>query len=109
MTKLETQSSGSVSGKKEQIDLTYDNVGNIRTEQTYTNYGTAKTVNKSYEYDTVGRLTKSTIDGKATSYTYDAVGNRLTQTSKKVFKRSLGMLLKRGAVTVDEQGIKINE
>ena len=35
--------------------------------------------------------------------------NRQTQTSKKVFKRSLGMLLKRGAVTVDEQGIKINE
>ena len=35
--------------------------------------------------------------------------NRLTQTSKKVFKRSLGMLLKRGAVTVDEQGIKIHE
>ena len=35
--------------------------------------------------------------------------NRLTQTCKKVFKRSLGMLLKRGAVTVDEQGIKINE
>ena len=35
--------------------------------------------------------------------------NRLTRTSKKVFKRSLGMLLKRGAVTVDEQGIKINE
>ena len=35
--------------------------------------------------------------------------DRLTQTSKKVFKRSLGMLLKRGAVTVDEQGIKINE
>lgn len=35
--------------------------------------------------------------------------NRLTQTSKKVFKRSLGMLLKRGTVTVDEQGIKINE
>ena len=34
---------------------------------------------------------------------------RLTRTSKKVFKRSLGMLLKRGAVTVDEQGIKINE
>ena len=35
--------------------------------------------------------------------------NRLTQTCKKVFKRSLGMLLNRGAVTVDEQGIKINE
>ena len=82
VTKTETQGYGGVSGKKEQIDLTYDNVGNIRTEQTYTNYGTAKTVNKAYEYDTVGRLTKSTIDGKATSYTYDAVGNRLTQTSE---------------------------
>ena len=35
--------------------------------------------------------------------------NRLTQMSKKVFKRPLGMLLKHGAVTVDEQGIKINE
>ena len=35
--------------------------------------------------------------------------NRLTQTSKKVFNRSRGMLRKRGAVTVDEQGIKINE
>lgn len=33
---------------------------------------------------------------------------RATQMSKKVFKRSLGMLLKRGEVTVDEQGIKIN-
>ena len=31
--------------------------------------------------------------------------NRLTQTSKKVFKRSLGVLLKSG----DEQGLKINE
>ena len=82
VTKTETQGYGSVTGKKEQIDLTYDNVGNILTEQTYTNYGTAKTVSKAYEYDTVGRLTKSTIDGKATSYTYDAVGNRLTQTSE---------------------------
>ena len=31
---------------------------------------------------------------------------RLTQMSKKVFKRSLGMLLKRGEVEVDEKGIK---
>lgn len=34
---------------------------------------------------------------------------RLTQMSKKVFKRSLGMLLKRGAVEIDEQGIKIRK
>ena len=31
---------------------------------------------------------------------------RLTQMSKKVFKRSLGMLLKRSEVEVDEKGIK---
>lgn len=32
---------------------------------------------------------------------------RLTQMSKKVFKRSLGMLLKRGAVEMHDEGIKI--
>lgn len=32
---------------------------------------------------------------------------RLTQMSKKVFKRSLGMLLKRGEVEMNEEGIKI--
>ncbi|MEG0789211.1 MAG: S1-like domain-containing RNA-binding protein [Alistipes sp.] len=35
--------------------------------------------------------------------------SQLTQMSKKVFKRSLGVLLKRGAVTVDDSGIKIKE
>lgn len=34
---------------------------------------------------------------------------RLTHTSKKVFKRSLGMLLKRGAVQASEEGIKLSE
>lgn len=34
---------------------------------------------------------------------------RLTKTSKKVFKRSLGMLLKRGEVQMDEKGIKIKQ
>lgn len=34
---------------------------------------------------------------------------RLTHTSKKVFKRSLGMLLKRGAVQASEEGIKLPE
>ena len=32
-----------------------------------------------------------------------------TQMSKKVFKRSLGMLLKRGAVEAGEKGIKIRK
>ena len=34
---------------------------------------------------------------------------RLTGTSKKVFKLSLGMLLKRGAVEAGEKGIKIRK
>lgn len=34
---------------------------------------------------------------------------RLTGTSKKVFKRSLGMLLKRGEVEIGEKGIKIRK
>ncbi|WP_288238663.1 hypothetical protein [uncultured Alistipes sp.] len=33
----------------------------------------------------------------------------MTGTSKKVFKRSLGMLLKRGEVGIGEKGIKIRE
>jgi len=33
--------------------------------------------------------------------------NRLTEMSKKVFKRSLGVLMKRGAVEVGEDGIKV--
>ena len=32
---------------------------------------------------------------------------RLTGTSKKVFKRSLGMLLKRGAVEITQNGVKL--
>ena len=34
---------------------------------------------------------------------------RRTQLSKKAFKRSLGVLLKRGVVTADEQGIKLTK
>lgn len=34
---------------------------------------------------------------------------RRTQLSKKAFKRSLGVLLKRGEVTADEQGIKLTD
>ena len=34
---------------------------------------------------------------------------RLTAMSKKVFKRSVGMLLKQGTVRMDEQGIEIRK
>ena len=35
--------------------------------------------------------------------------HRRTQLSKKAFKRSLGVLLKRGVVAADEEGIKLTK
>jgi len=57
----------------------YDDRGYITSETAYTNYGTAKTVNKTYTYDSIGRLTQAAIGDKTSTYTYDNVGNRLTK------------------------------
>ncbi len=64
--------------KKEEYTMTYDKRGYITAETAYTNYTSAKTVNKTYTYDAIGRLTQATIDSKTKNYTYDKVGNRLT-------------------------------
>ena len=64
--------------KKEEYTMAYDNRGFIVSETAYTNYGTAQTVNKSYIYDAIGRLTQATIGDETKNYTYDNVGNRLT-------------------------------
>jgi len=66
--------------KLEEYQMQYDRRGFITNEDLYTNYDTAKTVKKSYQYDEVGRLKTSVQDDKTTSYTYDAVGNRLSMT-----------------------------
>ncbi|MEN6471526.1 MAG: RHS repeat-associated core domain-containing protein [Clostridiaceae bacterium] len=58
--------------------MAYDGRGFITAETAYTNYGSAQTVNKSYTYDAVGRLTQAVIGSDTQSYTYDKVGNRLT-------------------------------
>ena len=58
--------------------MAYDKRGYITSETAYTNYGTAETLNKTYTYDNVGRLTKATIGDNEKTYTYDSVGNRLT-------------------------------
>jgi RHS repeat-associated protein len=63
---------------KEQYDLVYDKRGYITDETIYTNYSSAQTVNKSFVYDEIGRLTSATVDSQTTSYTYDNVGNRLS-------------------------------
>ncbi|MGI6665536.1 MAG: RHS repeat-associated core domain-containing protein [Christensenellaceae bacterium] len=68
------------SSKKEEYTMSYNRLGYITGETLYTNYGTAETVNKSYTYDNVGRLTNTTEDGKTTAYEYDKVGNRTKET-----------------------------
>ena len=48
--------------KRKSYTLTYDDDGGYITAETaYTNYGAAETVNKSYTYDTIGRLTQAVI------------------------------------------------
>lgn len=70
--------SGSV---EESYELTYNASGNIATEKLTENYtSTPKVTEKQYEYDWLKRLTKETVNGAVTTYTYDAVGNRLTMT-----------------------------
>lgn len=66
----------------EKYDITYDDLNKIKTETSTYNYtGTAKTSSKAYEYNTLGNMVKSTIDGKVMEYGYDKAGNR---TSSKV-------------------------
>ncbi len=73
--------------KKEEYTMAYDKRGYIKSETAYTNYGTsnddAKTVEKKYEYDKVGRLVKATVGDDVKEYTYDKVGNRVTMSDGK--------------------------
>ena len=64
---------------KEQYTMSYDDRGYIIEESAYTNYGTTATVNKSYSYDSIGRLTEAEIGNNTTMYSYDNVGNRISE------------------------------
>ncbi|HCS73837.1 MAG TPA: hypothetical protein DIW17_08180 [Clostridiales bacterium] len=58
--------------------MSYDKRGFITGETVFTDYDEAKTINKSYTYDSIGRLTTAVEGAKTTNYTYDKTGNRLT-------------------------------
>ena len=64
---------------KEKYTYAYDARGMIDTETLYTNYGTANTTTKDHDYDSIGRLIETVQGSVTTSWTYDKVGNRETQ------------------------------
>ena len=92
---------------KEKYTQSYDG-RNYITQDSYTDgYGsTAKTLNRTYQYDAIGRLTETGVTNgektKTTGYQYDKVGNRLYQTvadgtktvSTKYTYNALGQLTK---------------
>ena len=92
---------------KEKYTQSYDG-RNYITQDSYTDgYGsTAKTLNRTYQYDAIGRLTETDVTNgektKTTGYQYDKVGNRLYQTvadgtktvSTKYTYNALGQLTK---------------
>ena len=92
---------------KEKYTQSYDG-RNYITQDSYTDgYGsTAKTLNRTYQYDAIGRLTETGVTNgektKTTGYLYDKVGNRLYQTvadgtktvSTKYTYNALGQLTK---------------
>lgn len=85
-TDYEYDSSAYTDSVKETYTMTYDDRGYIQTENSDTYYGTEQSADKTYTYDSIGRLVTSvnetTSDGSTstttTTYTYDNVGNRLT-------------------------------
>ena len=64
---------------REETNLTYDGNGNILTEAVTEAYSGSTTKTRTYQYDLGNRLISATYNGTTTTYTYDAVGNRLTR------------------------------
>ena len=64
---------------REETNLTYDGNGNILTEAVTEAYSGSTTRTRTYQYDLGNHLISAACDGTTTTYTYDAVGNRLTR------------------------------
>jgi len=77
-SRLEQVTNRTTEGVTARYSYTLDDVGN-KLSSTETYAGTQGTINETYSYDKLYRLTGSTSsDGTKHTYTYDVVGNRLT-------------------------------
>jgi len=66
----------------EKYNYSYDKRGNILSETLYNSYSSTS-LTKSYVYDSLNRLTKSTFGSDETTYTYDSVNNRTSEKSRQ--------------------------
>ena len=91
VTKMSYANNDNLNTPVEEYNYTYDKNGNILIEDIYNNYIKNKPIDelKEYTYDTLGRLTNVKVTDRANnnnisqkSYTYDKVGNRITETDE---------------------------
>ena len=66
----------------EKYTYSYDKLGNIVNETLMNTYSSTS-LTKSYVYDSLGRLTKSTVGSDETTYTYDQTNNRTSEKSRQ--------------------------
>lgn len=58
---------------------TYDALNRVLTSDTVNSDDSSKNVSKSYTYDNMGRITKTTSNDVTTTYSYDAIGRKYTE------------------------------
>lgn len=58
---------------------TYDALNRVLTSDTVNSDDSSKNVSKSYTYDNMGRITKTTSNDVTTTYSYDAMGRKYTE------------------------------
>ena len=59
---------------------TYDALNRVLTSNTVNSKDSSKNVNKSYTYDSMGRITKTVSNGLTTNTVYDDLGRKYTET-----------------------------
>ena len=87
---------------------TYDALNRVLAANTVCS-DTSKDVSKSYAYDSMGRITKSTRDDLTTSYTYDVMGRKSTEAEyTSVYATFKGFFYVGVSQYVDRQIVGIN-